>query len=97
MEIKTCEHYVVNRVMELDDEVERQKEYIIKQEDLIRELQAKLAFVGNFLHITKACDWNEQNKSTYIDFNTVWKKYSPKEYEQFCEIFGLVESDKEEE
>lgn len=97
MEIKTCEHFVVNRLMELENTVDSQEEIIQEQIDVIRDLEEKLEFVGKFLSIRKAYDWDCENKHTYIDFNSVWKKHDSDDYKKLCEMFGLVEPDELEE
>lgn len=97
MEIKTCEHFVVNRLMELENEVDMQKDYICKQEDIIKDLRERLEFVGKFLSIRRAYDWDSENKNTYIDFSSVWKKHNPDNYKKLCEMFDLVEPDELEE
>ena len=99
MEIKTCEQYVVNRLMELEDTVEVQKELIRDQVNAIRGLSEKLEFIGKLIRMRKSYDWSTENPSTYIEFKTIWKKHDPEEYQILCKMFGLVEpgADDEEE
>lgn len=97
MEIKTCEHYVINRVMELENTVESQRNRISELVCKTVALEEKLEYVASFLSIKKAYDWNATNNSTYIEFNSVWKKHDPTDYTKLCEMFGLTESDEEEE
>ena len=97
MEIKTCEHFVVTRLMELENQTEELKAECRIQDEIIAELREKLDFVGKFLSIRKAYDWDSENKSTYVEFKNVWKRHNPDDYEKLCEIFDLVEPDELEE
>lgn len=97
MEIKTCEHFVVNRLMELENLTEDLKAECRCRDEIIADLRKKLEFVGYFIRVRKAYDWDSENKNTYIDFNNVWKKHSPDNYKKLCEMFGLVEPDELEE
>ena len=97
MEIKTCEQFIINRFMELENAVEMQKDVISEQTCRIQELEEKLAFVCKFLYVNKAYNWSPENNSTYIEFNSIWKNSNPKDYNRMCEIFGLTESDEEED
>lgn len=98
MEIKTCEHFVVNRLMELENEVDMQKDYIYKQEDIIKDLREKLEFVGKFISIRRAYGTTGDDKNDYyIDFKDTWFKYDNADYEKFRELFNLAEPHELEE
>lgn len=93
MEIKTCEHYVVQRAIELEDEVEKQKNLIEEQAEIIKTLTDNLEFVGNFIRLREYLSDEEY----YIDFNSVWSRSDAESYSRLCSIFGLTEPDKEDE
>lgn len=93
MEIKTCEHYVVQRAIELEDEVEKQKNLIEEQAEIIKNLTDNLEFVGKFIRLREYVSDNEY----YIDFNSVWSNSDLESYTRLCSIFGLTEPGKEDE
>lgn len=92
MEIKTCEHFVVNRLMELENLTEKLKEECLIQNNIIADLIGKLEYVGTFLSIARAYGSTEKNKNDYyVKFKDVWFKYDKEDYEQLREIFDLPE------
>lgn len=91
MEIKTCEQYVVSKVMELEDELERAKGYIQDQEDEIKCLEAQINFLARFFNIGTYED------DYYIDFSSVWCKSKPREFAEICRILDLELSNSEED
>jgi hypothetical protein len=93
MEIKTCENYVVQRALDLENEVEKQKNLIEEQAEIIKNLADDLEFVGKFIRLREYVTDNEY----YIDFNSVWSKSDSESYSRLCSIFSLVEPSEEDE
>ena len=96
MEIKTCEHFVVNRLMELENLTEEIRAENLLQADIIQELRAKLDFVRSLLVIKKAHDYTPENNRMYIDIS-VWNTYDKDKFERLREVLDLLLPDELEE
>ena len=96
MEIKTCEHYVVNRLMELENEVELFEATCDNQVKIINDLKEKLEFISNLLVIKKAHDYTPENNRMYIDIS-IWNTYDKAKFERVHEILDLPLPDELEE
>jgi hypothetical protein len=89
MEIKTCEQYVINRVMKLETEVEGYKILANGQNEIIKELSDKLDFVKQFISIQQYTSESGEEISDYISFKSTWSKHEPDDFYKICDIFGL--------
>lgn len=96
MEIKTCEHFVVNRLMELENEVELFEATCDNQVKIINDLKEKLEFISNLLVIKKAHDYTPENNRMYIDLS-VWNTYDKAKFDRVREILDLPLPDELEE
>lgn len=96
MEIKTCEQYVINRVMELETEVERYNILAKEQNKIIKDLSDKLEFVRQFISIQQYTSESGEEISDYISFKSTWSKHEPDDFYKICDIFGLNYSVQEE-
>lgn len=96
MEIKTCEHFVVNRLMELENLTEELKAECRTQDEIIVDLREKLEFVSDLLVIKKAHDYTPENNRMYIDLS-VWNTYDKAKFDRVREILGLPLPDELEE
>lgn len=89
-EFKTCEDYVLNRVVQLESEK-------AEADNRIAELEAELAKKEEFIEVVKSRVRlrGQAHGDIYIDFNSVWKKYDGKLYTKFIECFGLANEEAE--
>jgi hypothetical protein len=92
MEIKNCEQYVVTKLIDLENEVEKQRKYIEEQKNQIIDLAEKLEFVGKFLYIEKSSSKTEY----YVDFKNRWSSYDKEDYDRLCAIFNLTYDEEDE-
>lgn len=88
MEIKTCEQYVVSRLMELENQTEELKEKCRIKDEIITDLREKLEFVGSLLQVNEAHDYTPENNRMYIE-TTVWNTYDKDKFEKLREILNL--------
>ena len=100
MEIKTCEDYVVTRVMNLDNRVEEQEALINHLREELNKVYSDLDYVKSALRITVRNASASDGRYVNVDNGYVWDGESRGEKEQFdrlVEIFGLSIPPKEEE
>lgn len=98
MEIKTCEQFVVTRLMELENTVESQKEIILDQANIIKHLEEKIAFVRDLIVVNKAHDYTPENPRMFIDMHTAWNTYNPERFNEIRRVLDLpLPEDGEEE
>lgn len=89
MEIKTCEHYVISKVMELENELDVAKTIIQEQEDEINCLEAQINFLARFFEIEYYGDVR------CIEFKNVYDTSKPREFAEICRILDLELPNKE--
>lgn len=98
MEIKTCEEYVVTKVMRLDEEVENLKQHV-KELTAIVELNEKdFEFVKRVLNIHMKLDY-DGDRTVYCS-GFYESKYNNRkdDFDRMMRIFNLkLEDDEEEE
>lgn len=87
MEIKTCEQYVVSKLMELENEVESQSELIAQMANKIRTLQEHLNYVKKFASVQTIQSDGSGRK--YITFDNIYSNYDKEDFTKMCEIFNF--------
>ena len=97
MEIKTCEHFVVNRLMELEDKVASYESLVAEQQLIIQNLEEKLSYARGLIVVNKAHDYTPENPRMYIDMRTVWNTYDKDRFNEMCRVFDLSLIDEGEE
>lgn len=94
MEIKTCEDYVVTRLMQLEDEC-------VDLQDNIRNLNHESDVLTEMLddikRILKPLIVHASDGELYINTDSVWKKYDKNDYDRLCKIFYLTYEEEEDE
>lgn len=87
----TCEEYVVNRVQNLEAEVDLANKtadmYRRSYSDAVNtiaELKSDIAFIAALCTVKNASN----NSSNYYSFDTVWESYDPEAYQRLSDILA---------
>lgn len=101
MEIKTCEDYVVTRVMQLEDKCVEYENTIANLNvayDLLRKKLEVVEEIKKLLNITIRLASDKTEHYITVGDDYIWETCDKKVYTRLCEIFNLKyeeESDEE--
>lgn len=84
MEIKTCEQYIINRLMELENEVDKQTDFIKTQADVISNLEKKVEYIRNLLTVKKS-----YNYPAVIIELSIWDTHEKETFDELVRMFNL--------
>ena len=90
MEIKTCEEYVVNRVLELENTNEQLNEVLTQTIKDNQQLQNKIdSFMSYFEILAPFITRDEDGRC--VEFNSHWIWISDKDYDIFAELYEFLQ------
>lgn len=97
MEIKTCEEYVITRVLELDSEVIELKQQIAEMKDKVEQYEANLEFIKDSLNIRFFLDSDgDRTISSSGFYESKYSKTNTPKIDRMIELFNLKLDEEEE-
>lgn len=93
----TCEEYVINRLITLEDEVKNcgdalKAERAMNEEawKIVDGLRADIAFLAQFFKVKQLIPAASAG-DCYLDFEALWNKYDSCDYQRAIRILGFEE------
>lgn len=90
-EIKTCEEFVISRLIQAEADVTKANKCIAELEQKLAEMDKILDAIKSRMTLRPASD----GKQFYIDFNSLWSEYDKATYDRFIEYLDLVDAENE--